>query len=121
MEMLSVLAILGVLTALVVPNLSVMNRTRDVQDQRNAKTLISVVVGAEVAGVSLVVDGDLNATVNRIVQGAAPTSGAFKDRVFKVTGMNADAVEGAKRYLQVEAGRLVFIDPLASSTTEVAG
>ena len=120
MELLTVIAILGVMIGIMVPNLAVTSRSRDVQNQRNAKSLISVAVGAEIAGVSLVVEGDLNATVNRIVQGAAPASGAFKDRVFKVTGMDSDAIEGAKQYLKVEGERLVFIHPSASYTNEIA-
>jgi prepilin-type N-terminal cleavage/methylation domain-containing protein len=116
-ELLTVVAILGVLVGMLVPNLAISNRTRDVQNQRNAKTLISVVVGAEVAGVSLVVEGDLDATVARIIQGAAPTSGAFKDRIFGAPGMDRDAIEGAKQYLKVEGEQLVFIDPGSSHTT----
>jgi prepilin-type N-terminal cleavage/methylation domain-containing protein len=119
-ELLTVVTVLGALVGLLVPNLAIASKSRDVQNQRNAKALISVAVGAEVAGVSLVVEGDLNATLTRITQGAAPTTGAFKGRVFRASGMDWDAIEGAKKYLKVEGDRLLFLQANSSHTTPAA-
>ena len=117
-EMLTVVAVIGVLAGIALPSLNATSASREVQHQRNAKSLISMAVGADIAGVSLIVTGDLDATVNRIMTGAAPTQGAFKDHIFRLHGLTAEAAEGAKKYLKVEGERLVFVP--ANATENVS-
>ncbi|MBL9117297.1 MAG: type II secretion system protein [Verrucomicrobiaceae bacterium] len=107
-ELLVVIAVLGVAAGLVLPSIRMTEEGRIVAAQRMAQEMASLAMAASAAGAEPVIEGDLNATVQRLQSGVTPTDGPFAGRVFKYGGGPADAVEAAKRYLRVENSILIF-------------
>lgn len=116
-EVLVVVASIGLLAAIALPSLTAAKVSEESSHRRNAQQLATVATTATIAGAKAVVDGDLIATVNRLVAGVAPTCGPFKDRVFQVAGMDAEARTGAMNYLRVSNQQLIYI-PQPSSTQD---
>ncbi len=107
-EVLVVVAAIGLLAAIALPSLTAAKVSEESSHRRNAQQLATVAATATIAGASAVVEGDLVATVNRLVAGVAPTSGPFKGRLFQVGGMDAEARTGAMNYLRVSNGQLIY-------------
>ena len=108
-EMLMTIAILGVMGSLAIgafgDQASSFERTRD---RRNAQEIAATCTTAQAAGLNFVVGNEVNITVRKIIQGAAPTGGAFKDRMFKVNLIGEADIAGAMRFLAIQNGSLVF-------------
>jgi prepilin-type N-terminal cleavage/methylation domain-containing protein len=109
-EVLVVVACIGLLAAIALPSLTAVKQSEEGSHRRNAQQLANMAAAATIAGAKAVVDGDLVATVNLIVSGVAPTRGAFRGELFQVSGLNAEALDGAMKYLRVEEMQLVY-DP----------
>jgi prepilin-type N-terminal cleavage/methylation domain-containing protein len=108
-EMLIVIAIIGILSALGVAGFGTSNGAFHVaQSRRNAQEIVSAFVIASVAGVDFRVPNDLNATVQKVVEGQTAVDGAFAGRRFGVFGLEAVDVQSATHYIiQTEDGSLL--------------
>lgn len=100
-EMLVVIAIIGIIAAIAIPNIGNLNASaRDASARRNAQTVASVVNAAVAAGVDTTALTDLD-TVYGLVQGSTlkPTKGAFADKVFTTGPLNTEDTTLIKGYL----------------------
>jgi prepilin-type N-terminal cleavage/methylation domain-containing protein len=109
LEALVVITIIGVLAAMGVAGFGSSNGAFHVaQSRRNAQEIVSAFVIASVAGVDFRVPNDLNATVQKVVEGQTAVDGAFAGRRFGVFGLEAADVEAATNYIiQTEDGSLL--------------
>jgi type IV pilus assembly protein PilA len=100
-EMLVVIAIIGIIAAIAIPNIGNLNASaRDASARRNAQTVASVVNAAIAAGVDTSTYADLGAIVTA-AQGTAlkAGSGAFKDKIFTTGAINDADISAVKGYL----------------------
>ncbi len=104
------IAILGVLTALALPSFSYRDSCQNAVNLRNAKEIANIATAASLAGVDLVVAGDLQATITNLVNGVSPANGPFRGRVFRITGMSEETLAGAMQYLRVLGSELICSD-----------
>ena len=107
-ELLMSVAILGIMGSFAISAFG--NQTEVVQDTRNlrnAQAVAATCAAAKAAGLNFVVGMNLDSTVRNIIKGAAPTSGAFKNRVFKVNLIGDEDVPGTIRYLKIQDGELL--------------
>jgi len=80
-EMLFVIAIIDIISAIGIPNIGNLNdSTREAAAQRNAQTVASVLNAAIAAGASHTFSGSTNAAaiIDAAEAGISPTNGAFK-------------------------------------------
>ncbi|MDB6076235.1 MAG: hypothetical protein JWO89_3875 [Verrucomicrobiaceae bacterium] len=107
-EMLLVVALIGIMTAIVVPTMTSHSQYEAARNRRNAQEMTAVCASAQVAGLNFVIPGDLEATVRNILTGGAPADGAFKGQSFRASGIKeADALK-ALGYLQLQGGSLFY-------------
>lgn len=109
-EALVVIAILGILIAMGMMHFGgdhhqTMNRVRD---RRNAQEIASLAMGATAAGAPVLVPNDLEGTIQNLMEGRNGTLGAFKGRVFRMSSMTADEVQGAMRFLAWQQDMVVY-------------
>ncbi len=107
-EMLVVIAIIGVMAAIAVPQISnFTDAANKGKAQRNAQNLSSVCSAAQAAGLDFV-STDLVTTVNAVVLGSTVTGGAFDGEYFGVPNMNVDERTAAAQYLDINSGILSY-------------
>lgn len=107
-EMLLVVALIGIMCAIVVPTMTSHNQYEAARNRRNAQEMTAVCASAQIAGLNLVVPGDLEATIRNILVGGTPSTGAFKGQSFRAAGINeADAMK-AIDYLQLQGSNLLY-------------
>lgn len=103
-EMLVVIAVIGIIAAIAVPNIGRINESaKDAAARRNAQNVASVYASAQAAGLDLSGDNKKD-TILKVIAGDKVTEeGPFKDTFFGVPGLNkTDAVDdtkGAAKYL----------------------
>ena len=100
-EMLVVIAIIGIIAAIAIPNIGNLNASaRDASARRNAQTVASVVNAAIAAGVDTTGLTSLD-TVYSLVQGStlSPAKGAFATKVFTTGTLNTEDTSLIKGYL----------------------
>lgn len=84
-EMLVVIAVIGIIAAIAIPNIGNVNAAaRKSTAQRNAQTLASTFSAAMAAGVDMSGYGTVDDAVGGLKSGVAPTTGPFKDKQFIV-------------------------------------
>ncbi len=105
-EMLVVIAVIGIIAAIAVPNIGRINDSaKDATYRRNAQNLASVFASAQAAGLDFSTGNTTeSAIIEDIIGGGTVTEdGPFKDTYFGLPGLNAtDAVSetaGAAKYL----------------------
>ncbi|MDB6118282.1 MAG: hypothetical protein JWO08_2063 [Verrucomicrobiaceae bacterium] len=107
-EMLLVVSLIGIMTAIVVPTMTSHSQYEAARNRRNAQEMTAICASAQVAGLNLVIPGDLEATVRNILTGGAPSDGIFKGQRFRASGMKeADAMK-ALSYLQLQGSSLFY-------------
>ena len=107
-EMLVVIAVIGLIAAIAVPTLGNMTRSADDgRAKRNAQNLAAVSAVAISAGAS--VDfSDVDSAVQDIRDGVMGV-GDFSETIFQVHGLSADEVTAAKGHLQIAGGALEYV------------
>ncbi|MCB1209241.1 MAG: type II secretion system protein, partial [Verrucomicrobiales bacterium] len=84
-EMLVVIAIIGIIAAIAIPNIGSVNEsTRKAAAQRNAQQIASVLNAAIAAGADLGSPASGAALVTLAETGVSPTDGAFSGKTFTV-------------------------------------
>ncbi len=91
-EMLVVIAIIGIIAAIAIPNIGNLNASaRDASARRNAQTVASVVNAAIAAGADTSSISSTETAVAAAEGGSLmPTKGAFKNKVFTSGAINAE-------------------------------
>lgn len=99
-ELLTVIAILGVLASIVLPNIAATNEAaRNTVARRNAQNFASIYSCGQIAGVDWEATDVASATTN-ILEGKTAGDGAFAGKVFKAAGMKPTDLALAQRYLR---------------------
>jgi prepilin-type N-terminal cleavage/methylation domain-containing protein len=108
-EMLTTIAVLGVMTAIALMSISQINQnSKETRDRRNAQELAAVCAVAQAAGVEFVVSGDLPKTIENIVAGGTASEGAFAGKSFGMRGLQPADQETASKYLELADGNLNY-------------
>ncbi len=107
-EMLLVVALIGIMCAIVVPTMTSHSQYEAARNRRNAQEMSAVCAAAQAAGINLVIPGDLQATIRNILAGGSPTAGVFKGQSFRATGINEDDAMKAVSYLQLQGSSLLY-------------
>jgi type IV pilus assembly protein PilA len=114
-EMLVVIAVIGILAAIAVPNIGRINNAAEVsKDRRNAQQLASVYSAASAAGYDFVTTPTTVATVDavttRIITGAtvSDSTSPFYNQFFGVPNISATERAAANAYLTLTNSMLVY-------------
>lgn len=99
-ELLTIIAILGLLATIMIPNIAETNESaRNTVARRNAQNLASIFSCGQIAGVNWEASDVATATTN-VLAGKAASDGAFAGKVFKAAGMKPADLAQAQRYLR---------------------
>lgn len=108
-ELLLVVALLGFMTALVVPWFSGVERATLAKDQRNAQSFCSLYMAAEASGAVLAAEGRAVGDVLRdLSQGVTITRGPLRGRTFRMPNLSPQDLEGAAQFLHLRNGQLIY-------------
>jgi len=107
-EVLMFIALIGVITAIVVPLWGQTESIYAARDRRNAQELSAMSMMAQTAGLDFVQDDDVTESVRAIVRGGMPLQGAMKGRRFIVPGLSEEDIQGAVKFLIIKNGELVY-------------
>lgn len=111
-EMLVVIAIIGIIAAIAIPNIGALNdNARDAAAKRNAQTVASVLNAAVAAGVDTTGWSDAN-ILAKAQTGVSPADGAFEGKVFTSGEIDNDEETKISSYLEWDASnKQVKYDP----------
>jgi type IV pilus assembly protein PilA len=99
-EMLVVIAIIGIIAAIAIPNIGNLNASaRDASARRNAQTVASVVNAAIAAGADTSNISSTALAITAAQAGMTPTQGAFKDKTFTSGAINSEELADVTAYL----------------------
>lgn len=108
-ELLMVVALLGLMTALVVPWFSGAERATQAKDKRNAQSFCSLYMAAEASGAVLAAEGRaVGDVLQALAQGVTITRGPLRGRTFRMPNLSAQDLEGAAQYLHLRDGQLIY-------------
>ncbi|MCP5558856.1 MAG: type II secretion system protein [Verrucomicrobiaceae bacterium] len=103
-EMLVVIAIIGIIAAIAIPNIGSVNEsTRKAAAQRNAQQIASVLNAAIAAGADLGSPASGAALVTLAETGVSPTDGAFSGKTFTVGAIDDSEEAGIADLLSWDA------------------
>ena len=108
-EVLMCIAVIGVITAIVVPLWGQTESIYAARDRRNAQELAAMSLMAHSAGLDFIQEGeDVTETARAIVRGGMPLQGSMKGRRFIVPGLSEEDIEGAAKFLVIKNGELIY-------------
>ena len=118
-EMLVVIAIIGIIAAIAIPNIGNLNASaRDASARRNAQTVASVVNAAIAAGVVPATAGitDTASAVAKAQSGLVPSQGVFSGKTFTSGTINSEEVSAVTSYLSWDNtnGQLNYLQTAAT-------
>ena len=116
-EILTVVAILGVLTAMALPTISsLVGASTQAKNKRNAQLIAAMSAEATAAGVDHVVpeeQGGIEATVQKLREGLSFPDGMLGNQIFMVSNLSDEELQQAKPYLRLSKDpkgmRMVYI------------
>jgi prepilin-type N-terminal cleavage/methylation domain-containing protein len=110
-EVLVVVAILGVFSATVIAFFGGYHRdvVLKVRDRRNAQEISALVMGATASGAQVIQAGNMEATIQNLIEGRVGTIGSFKGRTFRISEMTEDEIAGAIKYLEWREGLPLYL------------
>lgn len=108
--MLIVIAIIGILAAVAIAFIGGNQREamETIRNQRNAQEIASLTISAQASGADVAVPGDTKATIKNLMEGRKATSGSFKGRLFQLSTLNDEEIEGAAKYLKWRGDQPVY-------------
>lgn len=119
-EMLVVIAIIGIIAAIAIPNIGALNDSaRDAANKRNAQTVASVLNSASAAGADLgLADGSKGAAIIlKAEAGVSPTKGAFNGKNFTSGPIDDEDEAEVAKYLSYDnANKQVIYHPKGDQT-----
>ncbi len=99
-EMLVVIAIIGIIAAIAIPNIGNLNDSaRQAAAKRNAQTVASVLNAAIAAGANVGTLTDGSSIVAKAVEGVEPSQGAFSGKNFTSGPIDAEDIKSVASYL----------------------
>lgn len=128
-EMLVVIAVIGILAAIAVPNIGRINQSAEnSKDRRNAQQFASVCSAAQAAGYDFVAvtstpndatSAQIVTLLGAIATGASitDTTSPFYDQFFGVPNVSESERTSAAAYLRVSNGMLVYNSGIGEVTT----
>lgn len=106
-EMLVVIAIIGIIAAIAIPNIGSLNDSaRNAAAKRNAQNIASVLNAAVAAGADLGTISTASDLVDKAVTGVTPTDGAFKDKLFTSGPIDTSEISKVAGYLEWDSTNL---------------
>ncbi len=109
MEMLIVIAVIGVITMMVVTIFGGATQAADeAKNRRNAQEIASVASAASAAGVAFLVPNNEEASILNLRDGMIASDGVFKNRIYKLPPMHETEITGAMKYLSVTESELRY-------------
>ncbi len=119
--MLVVIAVIGIIAAIAVPHISSISQTsHEAKNKRNAQEIVKIVNAASVAGHDFLLDTSATNNhnsdqwvyliIDKVVRGKVidDPSSIFVGSYFGLPGLEDHQKEGARKYLKVHAGMLVY-------------
>lgn len=109
-EMLTFIAILGIMVTMALPVFGNSQGAKQAKDQRNAQNLCSLANAANAAGINVTqgAGSDVSKPIKLLVEGITISKGPLKNRTFKVPNMTAEDMAGAAQYLAIKNGDLAY-------------
>lgn len=109
-ELLTVVGVIGLVAAIVVPHMGKLTGAADLaKDRRNAQTILLAYSTGAAAGV-VWPEGDVATQVAAVVAGRKPSGGVFAERMFRAELM-ADQVSNTYPFIGVRTNGELFFDP----------
>jgi len=109
MELMITLTIMGIISTIGVGAFGGARQgAEDQKDKRNAQEIASMAAVANAAGASFVVPGDEKASIENLRIGSAPSRGAFKGHLFKLSNMSDFDIKGAMRFLVMNDNEIQY-------------
>ncbi len=107
--MLVVIAVIGILAAVAVPNIGRINETtNDAKDKRNAQNIVSLFHSGEGAGLDLV-GADKTETIAKVISGGTVPEGVFTGTYFGIQGLSQTEQDKAAVYIDFIGGSLQYM------------
>lgn len=105
-EALIVVAVLGVLSASAMAFFSHYHRDvmLKVRNKRNAQEITALSMGATAAGAKVIQPGDMEGTILNLIEGRPGSIGTFKGRIFRISALTEEEIQGAMEYLSWHEG-----------------
>jgi type II secretory pathway pseudopilin PulG len=103
-EMFIAIGVMFVISALVIPMITMSSGFREVQEKRNAQVLASVCFQAQLAGVNFVAPTGVDPTVQNLLVGGQNSTG----RHFQALGITPSDATAAAKHLRINNGNLVY-------------
>lgn len=113
-EMLMVVAIIGVISSMIVPNISgtLTSATREIHDRRNAQEIVGLAMSAQAADAPYLEYGDLRATVENLIEGVEAPDGPFRGCVFRLENRLSERdLVAAMKFLELTSDELLLRIP----------
>ncbi len=110
-EMLSVIAVIGIISAIAIPQIGRINdSSRDAVDKRNAQQLVSVFEAGSAAGANFYrTDYTLHQTIAQVRHGRLISGGVYDGSFFGLPGMTRDEVIRASQHIALTPeGKLIY-------------
>ncbi len=110
-EMLSVIAVIGIISAIAVPSIGRINDSaREAAAKRNAQNIASVITSAQAAGLDFLAPQGLPQTVANVVQGGTVSEGVFAGAFFGVPSLSATEIDAVQSYLWQTDTQVLYME-----------
>ncbi len=108
-EMLTVIAVIGILAALALPQLQgIHGATSDVKDRNNAQQIVSVYHSGLAMGVDFDGENEME-IIDQVVAGAVVPGGSFVGTFYGLPQLTQTEKVKASRYIEIAGGALQYL------------